>query len=250
MTGESVPSARLQRVRRESPTQQVRDQLLLAIESGDYAAGSQLPSERVLCETFGVSRVSVREAIAGLEALGLVSVQHGKGAYVRGPIPEQLAGPFQHYLQLHREEMLDLINVRGALDELAAELTAREGSDEDLGALVRAHEAFRDEAEATATNLEQLALLDVQFHVAIGRAANNELLYKLLADLHGVMQQSRRVMLARSPRQPTLSVSEHQAIVDAITAHNVRDARQAAQKHLSGIREWLEKAQVPGASFG
>lgn len=240
-------SGRLQRVRRESPTQQVRDQLLLAIETGDYPPGSQLPSERALCETFGVSRVSLREAIAGLEALGLVTVQHGKGAYVREPLRDQLSGPFQHYLQLHREEMLDLINVRGALDELAAELAALEGTDEDVSGLIAAHEAFRAEVESADINLERLALLDVAFHLAIGSAAHNLLLGKLLADLHGVMQQSRRVTLARSPRQPTVSVVEHQAIVDAIMAHDARRARQAAQKHLSGIRAWLTQSRAEPA---
>lgn len=240
-------SGGLQRVRRESPTQQVRDQLLLAIESGDYPPGSQLPSERAMCETLGVSRVSLREAIAGLEALGLVTVHHGKGAYVRGPLPDRLSGPFQHYLQLHREEMLDLINVRGALDELAAELAALGRSEEDLRTLSLAHDAFCAEAGSSEVNLEKLALLDVEFHVAIGRASNNELLHKLLADLHDVMQQSRRVTLARSPRQPALSVTEHGAILDAIAAHDARRARLTAQKHLSGIRNWLAEPRSPAA---
>ncbi|MCG2799991.1 MAG: GntR family transcriptional regulator, partial [Cellulomonas sp.] len=65
-------------IKRVGPTQLVREQLLVAIESGAYAPGSALPSERVLCETFGVSRVSLREAIAGLEATGLITVQHGR----------------------------------------------------------------------------------------------------------------------------------------------------------------------------
>jgi GntR family transcriptional regulator, transcriptional repressor for pyruvate dehydrogenase complex len=247
--GQAGRSHRLRPVRRESPTQQVRDQLLLAIEAGDYGRGDLLPSERVLCETFGVSRVSVREAIAGLEALGLVSVQHGKGAFVGGPLREQLSGPFQRYLDDHRDELLELLNVRGALDELAADEAARHASAAAIGALEKAHHEFGREASAADVDLAHLAALDVQFHVAIAGASSNQLLQKLLANLHGVMKDSRRLTLARSEHQPHTSVTQHQAILDAIVAGDAQRARQEANRHLSGIRSWLEgmsgQAQVP-----
>lgn len=234
-------SRRFRPVRRESPTQQVRDQLLLAIEAGDYAQGELLPSERVLCDTFGVSRVSVREAIAGLEALGLVTVQHGKGAFVCGPLREQLSGPFQRYLEAHREELLDLLNVRGALDELAAAEAARHATEVSLAAVEKANQEFRHMTESPELDIGRLAALDVQFHVSIARASNNQLLQKLLADLHGAMQDSRRMTLARSERQPHLSVTQHQAILDAIVAGDAKRARQEANRHLAGLRSWVER---------
>jgi DNA-binding FadR family transcriptional regulator len=236
-------------VRRESPTQQVREQLLLAIEAGDYAPGELLPSERVLCGTFGVSRVSVREAIAALEALGVVAVQHGKGAFVNGPLREQLAGPFQRYLEAHRAELLELLSVRGALDELAAAEAAGQGADRSLHGAQRAHEEFQRVSEGPDADLAQLAALDVKFHVAIASASQNQLLRKLLEDLHGAMQDSRRLTLARSERQPKVSVKQHQAILDAIVAGDVRRARLEANRHLSGLRSWLaeDRANVPSS---
>lgn len=238
--GQGERHRRLRPVRRESPTQQVREQLLLAIEAGDYTRGELLPSERVLCETFGVSRVSVREAIAGLEALGLVTVQHGKGAFVSGPLRDQLSGPFQRYLDAHREELLELLNVRGALDELAAAEAAHHAGTPALGVVQKAHQEFRREASAPEVDLAQLAVLDTQFHVAIAGASHNQLLHKLLADLHNAMQDSRRMTLARTERQPQMSVTQHQAILDAIMAGDAKRARQEANRHLSGLRSWLE----------
>lgn len=227
-------------MRRESPTQQVREQLLVAIEAGDYARGELLPSERALCETFGVSRVSVREAIAGLEAVGVVTVQHGKGAFVTGPLREQMSGPFQRYLDAHREELLELLNVRGALDELAATEAAHHVRAGSLREVEQAHEQFRRSSEGPDVDLARLAALDVQFHVAIAGASHNQLLHKLLADLHGAMQDSRRLTLARSERQPRISVTQHQAILDAIAAGDAKRARLEANRHLSGLRSWLE----------
>lgn len=214
--------------------------MLLAIEAGHYRPGELLPSERVLCETFGVSRVSVREAIAGLEALGVVAVQHGKGAFVSGPLREQLAGPFQRYLDAHRQELLELLKVRGALDELAAAEAAGHGSSGALHGAQLAHEEFQRLSQAPDVDLGKLAAVDVKFHVAIASASQNQLLRKLLADLHGAMEDSRRMTLGRSAHQPQMSVQQHQAILDAIGAGDAKRARREANQHLSGLRSWLE----------
>src|SRR5205814_1294850 len=79
---DSGRAAKLKTIKRIQRSAAVRNQLEGAIRRGDYAAGERLPSECELVETFGVSRVSVREAIRSLEALGHVTVQHGRGVFV------------------------------------------------------------------------------------------------------------------------------------------------------------------------
>ena len=80
-------------IQRTSPTTQVRNPSFAAIEAGEYPPGSMLPSERILCESFGVARVSVREALAGLQSTGLIRVEHGRGAVVRESVNDAYAGP-------------------------------------------------------------------------------------------------------------------------------------------------------------
>lgn len=229
------PSHSLRSVQHVSPTQQVREQLLAAIESGEFAAGSLLPSERVLCATFGVSRVSVREAIAGLEAMGLVSVQHGRGAFVRDRVATRYAGPFGRYLELHREELIELLKVRGALDELTAEEAALHASAEGLSKVAGACRSFNEAAEAAPPDLARLAELDYAFHISIAEAAGGELLPKLLRELNGLLDESRRVTLGL-PGQPQRSAQQHQAIADAILAGDAPAARQAANRHVAAVR--------------
>ncbi|MDL2401146.1 phosphonate metabolism transcriptional regulator PhnF [Rhizobium mayense] len=65
----------------------VAAELRSAIDSGKHAPGSRLPSERALSEQFGVSRVTMRRAIAELEGEGLLRVARGSGAYVRADMP-------------------------------------------------------------------------------------------------------------------------------------------------------------------
>lgn len=230
-------------VRWVSPTQQVREQLLEAIRRGDVAPGAALPSERELCEVFGVSRVSVREAIAGLEAMGLISVQHGRGAFVRPGVGQQYAGSFGRYLELHRAELLELMRVRGALDELAATEAAAHGTAEGLAEVTTAHEAFRTAAEEERPDIAHIAELDVAFHLAIAKAAPGGLLPLLLAELNGLLAESRLMTLSR-PGQLPRSVDQHQQIVDAILTH-APDAGRHAVQHLAGIRTWIEQFRMP-----
>lgn len=225
-------------VQRVSPTLQVREQLLTAIQNGDYPPGSALPSERVLCESFGVSRVSVREAVAGLEAMGLITVQHGRGAFVRDSVHDQYAGPFGLYLVQHRDELLELLRVRGALDQLAAEEAATHGTDSGIKAMLAANNAFRAAVQSEQPDFGRVAALDVAFHVAIAEAGGGRLLPALLTELNGILDESRRMTLSR-PGQLERSAAQHQAIVDAITDGNASQARRAAEKHLSAITAWI-----------
>lgn len=225
-------------VQRVSPTQQVRDQLLAAIQHGEYPPGAALPSERVLCETFGVSRVSVREAIAGLEAMGLINVQHGRGAFVRDSVQDQYAGPFAFYLIQHRDELLELLRVRGALDQLAAEEAATKGTEQGVAAIVTANDAFRRAIAGDSPDFAAVVEADVEFHVSIARASGGSLLPALLSELNGILEESRRMTLARVG-QLDRSARQHQAILDAIKEGNAPGARRAADKHLAAITSWL-----------
>ncbi len=237
---EQPPTHGLRSIQHVGPTQQVREQLLAAIENDQFPPGSLLPSERVLCATFGVSRVSVREAIAGLEAMGMVNVQHGRGAFVRDRVATRYAGPFARYLQMHRDELAELLKVRGALDELAAEDAALHANAESLSRVTEASRQFREAAEARPIDLTRLPDLDVAFHVAIADAAGGELLPKLLRELNGVLGDSRRVTLGL-PGQAQRSAQQHQAIVNAIMAGDGKAARRAASRHVAAVRMWVQR---------
>lgn len=226
---------------RVSPTQQVREQLLEAIEGGDFSAGEALPSGRALCEMFGVSRVSVREAIAGLEAMGIVTVQHGKGCFVaegsRG-----FEGPFGSWLRSHRDRMVELLKVRGALDELAAHEAAQRQDAEALEQLQTVHEAFRELIEKPGSDTSTLIEMDVTFHDAVAQAAGRELLSKLLQELASHIADSRRLTFATEGQAPR-SASDHEAIVGAILRGDPDAAKAAAGAHVRSVRQWVESQE-------
>lgn len=218
-----------------SRTQQVREQLEAAIQRGDYQPGDRLPSERELVELLGVSRVSVREAIRSLEAVGAVEVRHGRGCFVARTESERYASSFSHWLGVHHEEIFDLLKVRGALDELAAEAAALRADGIWPARLRELNDRFRATPE---NDLDALVERDVAFHDAVAEASGSPLLADLLHDLHETFNESRRVTLQPSGR-PADSAREHDQIVDAIERRDGAAARAAVAAHLDSVRRAL-----------
>jgi GntR family transcriptional repressor for pyruvate dehydrogenase complex len=237
------PFSRLTSVTRSA---QVRDQLEASIARGDYEVGDRLPSERELSEVFRVSRASVREAVRWLEAVGFVEVRHGNGIFVTDPA-ERRRGQLSRWLELNRDEVLDLHRVRGALDGLAAEEAAERRDPAALASLREAHGAFTDLSKERDPPLERLMALDVAFHGAVAQASGSKLLVSLLHDLHAQLAESRRLSF-QPPGRPKRSAREHAAIVKAIEAGNSAVARRATATHIAHVRELLEAGFVQGGA--
>src|SRR3990172_4449839 len=82
---------------------QIADQIREAIDKGRYKEGAKIPSEAELGEHFGVSRMTVRNALQQLEGEGLVVSEHGKGVYVR-PRPPVRRLASDRFARRHREQ--------------------------------------------------------------------------------------------------------------------------------------------------
>ena len=248
----------LRTIKRTQRSEEIRRQIETAIKNGDFAPGERLPSERELVETFGVSRVSVREAIRSLEALGFVRVYQGRGAFVTDR-RSGLGEPMARWLDLHRDEVLELLGVRGALDEYAAQLAVENFDADKVADIVAAHEAFvAVAAAADDASTTDLVPLDIDFHIAIAEASGNRLLYDLLSDLHSYLAESRYLALV-PPGRPQQSASEHALIIEAIQAHDAAMARLATSRHIAGVREIVaaglgrelrNETVMPGMSSG
>lgn len=223
----------LRTIKRTQRSEEIFRQIEQAIRAGDFKPGERLPSERELVETFGVSRVSVREAIRSLETLGLVRVFQGRGAFVTDR-RSGLGEPMARWLDLHRDEVLELLGVRGALDEYAGELAVERHDARQAAAIAAANARFASAVEAGAST-EELVPLDIDFHVAIAEASGNRLLYDLLTDLHSYLAESRYLALV-PPGRPAESAAEHALILDAIRSRDGALARLATSRHIASVR--------------
>jgi len=145
-----------------------------------------------------------------------------------------------HWLDMHRDEVLDLLLVRGALDGLAAGEAAARRDPDDLGRVRAARAAFEAAVEEGAGS-DRLMALDVDFHIALAQAGGSPLLTGLLVDLHEHLADSRHIGFA-PPERPQEALREHAAIVASIEAGDGERARRAVAAHLARVREVLDRA--------
>jgi GntR family transcriptional repressor for pyruvate dehydrogenase complex len=215
---------------------EVREQLQAAIESGRFAAGDRLPSERELVEMTGVSRVSVREAIRALEAIGLVEVVHGRGSFVAKPREAKETG-LREWLADHGDELMVLLRLRGAVHELAAERAAEIGDREAIAEVRAAYDAF---VAADPEDGAALADTDRAFHVAVARASHSSMLEDFTQNLHAHLVESHRLTFA-SPGRSRRSAREHLAVVKALEAGDPAAARRAMARHMQAVLRLVQQ---------
>lgn len=155
---------------RRSLPAQVADLLVEAMLDGRLAPGTTLPAERALAEQLGITRTSLRQAIARLEQAGLVEARHGFGTVVRDPSEAADATlVLRALLRLGPALLTEVLEVREALGALAGRLAAERAEPADLELLVTRLDGARSAAGAEALQGEEFAVFSALVDVAGNR---------------------------------------------------------------------------------
>jgi GntR family transcriptional repressor for pyruvate dehydrogenase complex len=223
---------------RTSVSQDVLDQILAEIRDGRIKPGERLPSERVLMQSFAVGRSTVREALQGLVTLRLISNRQGRGAVVtaQASSPLSMLRRSVDVDQLHKRALLDLLEVREALEGKAAEFAARRATADDIAELERQHDAVEREVRAERSYFRPNAL----FHKAVATAAHNPVLGESINLLVGQVRDYRERMMREVPLMPRRDVREHLAILNAIRRRDPDRARDAMVAHIRSFARIIE----------
>jgi DNA-binding FadR family transcriptional regulator len=217
---------------------QVADQIREAILSGELAAGTVLPAERELCEQFGVSRTTVREALRALQAQSLV-VPGGPTEPLRVAAPEAVSqGPLRdallHLLRLGGVPLADLVDLRAALESAAAARAAAARPRPDLAA-ARAELARMQDGAVDVRTFEEA---DVRFHLALVAASGNAALHLVMLAVRDSMAAHLLAALdALDDPRPVLRrlAREHAAILAAIEDGDAQRAQRLVRDHVVGF---------------
>lgn len=220
-----------ERINRETLAEQVARQLMETIRTERLRPGDQLPSEMRLATEFGVSRPVVREALRHLAALRMVELANGKVPVVRPVTGELLRVFFEWAVQVDGGNWVELHELRRGVEGACARLAAERRTEEDVAEL----RAVVEEMRANLERDDAYADLDMRLHMAVARAAHNELLEHLVESLSGAMRQVMRTGLGILDRSAGLSRMQraHEAIVARIVEGDADGARLAMEKHLS-----------------
>lgn len=222
-----------EKVTPEKLSQGVTRQIELLILRGVLRPGEKLPSERELSERLGVSRPSLREALAELSAAGLLHSRAGAGVYVSEALESAFPAPLIRLFATHDEAVFDYLSFRRDLEGMAAERAARHGSDTDLKVINAIWEKIR--AMHDRRNPTEEARLDAAFHLAIVEASHNVVMLHVMRSMYGLLKEGvfyNRQQLFRQKHMRDTILDQHEAINAALQARDPGGARRAVQDHI------------------
>ncbi|HEY4279702.1 MAG TPA: FadR/GntR family transcriptional regulator [Conexibacter sp.] len=233
---------RPRRLSRASAATQIADQVRDAILRGELPAGSRLPAEHELAEQFVVSRATVREAIKLLSAARLVESTRGAagGTFVVVPDPAAVAASIGDTLSLWfasgSTSLAEVSEAREAIERVCVRLAAQRRDEEDLADIRRAVEGGRDPEIDSDAFLRH----DLEFHIAICRAAKNQVLELPMTAIHLIRPWTNTVVFELLDLGQI--ADQHQAILDAIEAADGDEAERAFDRHIAYLAELRAEA--------
>lgn len=224
-------------VKRIPIIEQVEAQIRGLVENGNCHPGEKLPTEKELCQSLGVGRGTVREALRLLQAKGLVELRPGRGAFAAEPTGADELDTIEWLVQ-NEQQLRDAIEIRRALEPLAARRMAECGDRDAVRTLAALHGEFL--AAVESGEADRIAALDERFHNAIVVGSGN----RLLLSIHHQINQEIKTFRAKTFRVPQNirnAVSPHSSILRAIQDADADAAEAAMRAHLDKVQEDLSE---------
>ena len=207
------------------------------ILDGSLKPGDRLPREADLAEQLGISRSPLREAVSVLSMLRILDVRRGDGTYVTSLTPEVLLETMGFIIDFHQDSsILDLFELRRALEPMAAEKAALLMSDDEAAGLLALTEAVGPDAP-----VGEVVANDLEFHHRIAAAAGNAVLCSFVDSVAGRTQRARIWRGVTQEDSFEQTQREHRAIALAIGDRQPSIAAALSLAHVAGIENWIRR---------
>lgn len=216
---------KIRAIKRINISTEIANQIQIMIQNSELKIGEKLPSERVLCEKFDVSRTSIREAVSGLISKGILERRNG-GTYV---------------CELNRDIVKDSVNLlisskqlninyvseaRIILEIENAGLAALRATGEDIQKMEQCIIDMKNLNQSKKDFLKKAT----EFHVLVARATHNPILKDFFMVMNDILIKD-----PRSINKLTMSTKDHMNIFECIRAKDENGARKAMRKHLMAV---------------
>jgi GntR family transcriptional repressor for pyruvate dehydrogenase complex len=228
-------------IARRTVAEEIRDALVASITSGELQPGTQLPSERELCDHFGVARTSVREAVQGVATLGLIE-KRGNRSYVVEHLPS-----INFDADRRKRRVRELFEVRQVVEVPIVRIATSRASDSQRQELVALAAEFHDEM-----SLAEFRGRDRAFHTAVARACGNEILSELYLKVLDTLFHSGEFDELLNADENRSAVRDlihdacdaHRAIAKGIADADQTMAVEAAERHLADVEDQMISRMV------
>jgi GntR family transcriptional repressor for pyruvate dehydrogenase complex len=213
-------------IRRVNVSEQVAEQMKELVLSGKWAPGEHLPSEGSLAEMFQVSRVTIRQGIHQLVALGLARTVPGEGTFICTLSPGQSISNLIPAAYLSEDSLLHVLQFRKAIESFTAELASQQANQSDIDEL----EAILDEMEQTKEDLAEFSEADFRFHYKLAAVSRNPLIIESYNLTRELFRTTHHTIVEK--RGNTGGLYYHRAILDSIIAKDSERCRSTMAAHI------------------
>lgn len=220
-----------------SVTGQVLEAIAHLVSTNGARPGDRLPTERELADRLKVSRSSVRRALQHWERLGIVERRQGSGTYLRA-LPERGTARITLTVNLEREALLRIHEVRRALETEAAELAAMHATPPEIDDL----RAKLERMERVRARDGRAPEEDWEFHLAVYRCTHNPLFQQIFENMKGLFHRFFERPLGIEGFA-SRSFELHRELYEAIADHDPARARRVTRQILSITQEDLERGR-------
>lgn len=227
-------------IRKQQISDLVFEQLRESIYRGELKIGEKLPSERELAEIMGVSRSSVRKAIAELVGMGYVENRKGQGTFVKLPEARDPADPFAYVMSPGQSSLDELMEVRIGLECQGVALAAERANEMDITFLEMAFSEMND----WQPDRDRAKDADMKFHMGIAYATHNSVHVDLTRRFYDYMFHGinkLHSLLYEKNRNLGIIDQQHFKILDAIKCKDGESASRYMLQHITFLRVFLKE---------
>jgi len=216
----------------------VAEQIIEAIEQGEYQIGNRLPSERLIAEQMKVSRNSVREALSALQILDIIESRAGDGTYIRNAVKKKVNIDQLITFVEKSEDLFEVWEARKEIENSLVKFAIDRANKKDMDRLADVLEEMR---EATLAE-DYVGFLDVNtdFHLSVAKAASNLSLTNALRPLLEITTQQllEELKLGYIWKDVEGCLAGHEAILEGIQKRDEKAGAKAVKAHFEDLQKY------------
>jgi GntR family transcriptional regulator, transcriptional repressor for pyruvate dehydrogenase complex len=227
----------IQPIKKANISEQVFEQLKQQLIAGEWKSGDKIPSENELAVAFGVSRVTVRQALQKMTVLGLIETRLGEGSFVKEIKPGVYMNTLIPMAYLGEQSLLEVLEFRQAIEVKTAELAAKRATDEDIEGL----EKIFDRMKKYKDDARRFSEADLDFHLKLAEMTDNSLIietHNIIKDILSVAMQHIVEKLGN-----TKGLYYHEMLLEATKERDYKKCGDIMAHHVDETYDIISKLQ-------
>lgn len=218
----------IQPIQKVNAVEQVFEQMQGLLIDGTWRAGDKLPSENELSDMFGVSRMTIRQAMQKLKALSLIETRTGSGSYVREFNPEDSLNELIPLMYIGEPSQIHVFQFREMIDSESVRIATLMRDEKGIAKLEEYLEKMKTAAKED--NRREFSQNDLKYHMAIVKMTGNPMLVKAYDILRNVLKESMYSVIEKMKYKPALTF--HRKILEAIKKGDEAEAEKLMRAHI------------------